>query len=84
MLNISDTTIANTKIYLENVIRYARSTNLAETIYFFTAFDESWKLGNGADPVEGNFGIHFQNLTPKFQFDISSYSEFDLIRPNQC
>ncbi len=42
----ADTNIVNQQTYTEIILKYARSsTSLAQTVYLFEAYDESWKPG---------------------------------------
>ena len=44
---------------------------------FFQAYDESWKT---SAPVEAHWGLYYEgSRTPKFDFDISSYSKLILL-----
>lgn len=68
---ILDATVANMQAYTQNLVNFARSSNLASTIYIFEAYDESWKPGDG---VEKHWGLYTEaTRTPKFNFDIASY-----------
>ena len=47
---------------------------------FFQAYDESWKT---SAPVEAHWGLYYEgSRTPKFDFDISSYSKLFLFGLN--
>ena len=64
------------KAYTEYIVNFARTSQLASAIYIFEAYDESWKQGS---PVEQHWGLYYEgSQTPKFEFDISSYSKFIL------
>ena len=49
-------------------------------VSFFQAYDESWKT---SAPVEAHWGLYYEgSRTPKFDFDISSYSKLILFGLN--
>jgi exo-beta-1,3-glucanase (GH17 family) len=75
ILDPADTNVANQQSFTENVLKYARSAQtLANTVYLFEAYDESWKPG---DLVEKHWGLYTEaDRQPKFNFDIRSYSRF--------
>jgi len=76
MCLISDTNVANMQTYIQNTVNYARSNQLAQTIYIFDAYDESWKPAG----IEQHWGLYTEgSRTPKFNFDIASYGKFLLI-----
>ena len=61
------------KAYTEHVVNFVRTSQLAQSIYIFEAYDESWKQGS---EVEKHWGLYYEGTRiPKFQFDISSYGE---------
>ena len=73
---VLDTNIANIQTYTNNIVNFARSSNLATTIYIFEAYDESWKPGD----VDKYWGLYTEAArAPKFNFDISSYCKKVLI-----
>lgn len=53
----------NQKIYLEEMIRFSKQNQII--MYIFEAFDEPWKGGNNPFEAEKNWGIFFENRTPK-------------------
>ena len=64
--------------YTTNIVNFARTSNVASTIYIFEAYDESWKPG---DSVEKHWGLYTEaDRAPKFNFDIASYCEISQFR----
>jgi hypothetical protein len=52
--------------------------NILRLQSFFQAYDESWKT---SAPVEAHWGLYYEgSRTPKFDFDISSYSKLILLQ----